>query len=255
MTGRTRTTLAWDGCLNARDVGGLSARDSRSLRTGVLIRADSPTYLSADGIAALRAADPSLVIDLRFPGERLPGGIEEIEHPYGADARYRALPMFDPATEDLDPTVLDAMSMAELYCSSLDRNAPRIVAAVRSIATEAGAGPVVVHCVSGKDRTGIIIALVLAVCGVPYEDIIADYVTSYPLLAERMSTDLAALGPAPEEVTARRAGRQRTEPETMREHLDQQYGGAVDYLLTHGMTEVEIGTLRTFLLDPPRRTG
>lgn len=255
MTGWLPETLGWEGCLNARDLGGMRTTAGRTIRSGALIRADCPSYLTTDGVAALRAVDPSLVVDLRFPGERLPGGVEGIAHPYGDDVRYRALPLFDPATSEIDPHVVEAMSMAELYCSILDRNGSRITAAVRGIAADGPPGPVVVHCVSGKDRTGIIIALVLGVAGVPDADIVADYAASYPLLADRMAADLAALGAAPEDVTARRAARQRTEPKTMRtmlEHLDRRHGGVHAYLSGSGMTQSEFDALRVFLLEPAR---
>lgn len=255
MNDRLPPTLAWEGCRNARDVGGLATSYGETLRSGALIRADSLTYLTAEGVATVRAAGLSLVVDLRYPGEVLPGGVARTDHPYLEDARYRALPMFDPPTSEVDPAVLDAMSLAELYCSILDRNGARITAAVRAIAADGPPGPVVVHCVSGKDRTGIIVALILAVAGVPDEDIVADYAASYPLLADRMAADLAALGPMPDDVTDRRAGRQRTEPETMRtmlEHLDRRHGGPQAYLRENGMIEGEIDALRTFLLEPTR---
>lgn len=61
--------LAWEGCLNSRDVGGLLSADGRRIRFGALLRSDSHNRLTAEGIAAVRAAGIGRILDLRWARE------------------------------------------------------------------------------------------------------------------------------------------------------------------------------------------
>jgi rhodanese-related sulfurtransferase len=215
------TRLGWDGCRNARDVGGLPTRSGRTTRAGTLIRTDSLDRLSPAGRSALTAAGAGLVLDLRSDWE-----LEE-EHPLDGDPAYVRIPWIDPEADLLrDP---DETRIARIYRGSLDRNVVQIAAAYRAISAAPLDAPVVVHCRSGKDRTGLLVAILLDLIGVPRDVIAADYALSEVLL----------------EITDRPVDL-RTPPEAVLEsldHLDRAYGGSRAYLVRIGLTDTEIGRL------------
>jgi protein-tyrosine phosphatase len=146
----------------------------------------------------------------------------------------------------------DILSLADGYKRSLDRFAPQVAAIVRTIAA-APEGGVLVHCAAGKDRTGLVIALLLDLAGVPRDVIAADYALSSENLRERTREWIERV---PEQRAEREAemARGRTRPEVMLEvlaHLDERYGGTEGYLLAAGCRESDFTALRERLLLMP----
>jgi protein-tyrosine phosphatase len=225
--------LDWPGCLNARDLGGLPTIDGGTIRERALVRTDSHSYLTEAGLAAARAFRPSRIIDLRFPTE-----CDQWPSRLAADPAYLNLPVQvgENAVGDLPP--------AEVYRAWLDRG-PKLFAAVLASIAEAPPGPVVVHCAAGKDRTGLVIALALALAGVPDDAIAADYLLTNERLATRYDELI--------EQAADEAERQRwlairwAEPRYILEslqHLRDAHGGVEAYLLSAGLTPAQLSALR-----------
>jgi protein-tyrosine phosphatase len=202
--------LPWDGCANVRDLGGLPAAGGRRLRRGAIVRADALDRLSAEGWAALEAFGVRTVIDLRNDDE------------LGEDAAPR------PSALTTLHLPLDGVEDVEFwkhwhgrpefgtpiyYGPFLERFPERTAAVFRAIA---GADPrgVAIHCGIGRDRTGLITIMLLALARVPLEQITADYALSEPRvrrllerLGEGEGTDDAAryydrAGTTPHEVIA-----------------------------------------------------
>ncbi|MEV8372887.1 tyrosine-protein phosphatase [Kribbella sp. NPDC056861] len=233
------TDLEWSGCLNTRELGGFPTRYGGVTRAGTVIRTDSPDQLDADGVAALRAAGPGLVLDLRSDWEM------KQTHPLDGDAVYRRIPWIDPIREQ-ERVPDDEPLMADIYRGSLDRNQGQIVQALRAIASAPAEAPVVVHCKSGKDRTGLLVALLLDLVGVPREEIAADYAIS-----EQRLGLVARLAELSADERAANEMLWRTLPETILdslEHVDTQYGGVRAYLATCGLTAAEISQLAARLV-------
>lgn len=227
-----------------RDLGGLPTADGHRIRPGALIRSDSLHWLTAEGVEAVLAIPVRRIIDLR--------SLEEIDRdpsPFADSTDYRVLPLIDPSREhERDPEV--EQTHPATYIGSLRRNRERIVAAVAALA-DAPAGAVLVHCHSGKDRTGMVVALALALVGVQPVDIAADYALSASCLQERSDQMLAAIDD--EEERERDRAMTRTDPGTMLEFLrvlDEQYGGALAYLRDSGMTAAQVQGLEDRLRDP-----
>jgi protein-tyrosine phosphatase len=225
--------LDWPGCLNARDLGGLPTADGGTIRERALVRTDSHSFLTEDGLAAARAYRPSRIIDLRFPTE-----CAEWPSRLAADPAYLNLPV------QIDEDGVGDLPPAEVYRAWLDRGAERFAAVLASIA-EAPPGPVVVHCAAGKDRTGLVVALALSLAGVPDEEIAADYLLTNERLASRYEELI--------EQAADEAERQRwiairwAEPSYILEslqHLRDVHGGVEAYLLTAGLTDAQLNALR-----------
>lgn len=149
---------------NLRDIGGVTAADGRSVRSGLLLRSALPA--ADDLVPEDFAWPPSVVIDLRSPLELLEG------HPLDSlGARVVNLPLLDTLQpgdhHDHDGT------LASLYRQVHDYAAHLLVDLVTEIAD--ADGPVLVHCAAGKDRTGIGVALVLRLLGVNHDEVLADY--------------------------------------------------------------------------------
>lgn len=177
--------LDWQGAFNARDLGGLPAEGGRTTRRGAAVRADALDGLSAAGWLALRAHGVRTVIDLRNEDERggdrapRPAGLTSVHLPLdGTDAAFWGRWGSGPA-----------FSTPLYYGSHLERF-PELSARVLAAIAHAPAGGVAFHCVGGRDRTGQISMLLLALLGVAPEAIAADYALS----TERLCARYAARG-------------------------------------------------------------
>ncbi|TDD13406.1 HAD family hydrolase [Kribbella turkmenica] len=229
----------WSGCLNARDIGGLPTRYGVPTRSGTVLRTDSPDNLDDDGRTAFLAAGAGLVLDLRSDWE--------ITQPHRLDgsASYRRIPWIDPAAEGHRDPAAEPL-LADIYRGSLDRNKAQIAKAFRALLAAPADAPVVVHCTSGKDRTGLLIALWLDLVGVPREAIATDYAAS----EERLGI-LAQLAELPADERPAAEILSRTLPSTILDaldHVDRSHGGVRSYLVLCGLTAREIHRLAVRLL-------
>lgn len=176
--------LDWDGCWNVRDLGGLLAAGGRPIRRGAIIRSDSANRLTTAGWSALRAHGIRTVVDLRDPTERIadaaprPAGLTTVELPL----EDRTDAAFWQRWRHLSGTPL-------YYRAFLEQWPERFAAVVAAIA-EAEPGGVLVHCAAGRDRTGLVTLVLLALLGVAPEEIAADYALS----AERLRLRFAFEG-------------------------------------------------------------
>jgi hypothetical protein len=162
------------------------------------------------------------------------------------------LPFLD---EDIGEPASDVASLAEDYMKMLDRFGPRLAAIMKAIA-RAPEGGVLVHCHAGKDRTGLVTALLLEMARVERETIAADYALSQECL--RPSTE-EWLANGPGERTERERAVEWFAPRAevmlaVLEYLDQRYGSVETYLLGSGVAKEDIVRLRRRLFtgeSPP----
>jgi protein-tyrosine phosphatase len=159
-----------EGCLNFRDLGGYPTADGRRLRWRQLFRSDALHGLTPADVAHLRdELGVTTVVDLRSTAELRGDG----EAPLRREAIvHHHVPLFDG--EMIHPEERPAsISLSERYWLLAEYAKPKIAQVVTTIA--AATGPAVYHCAAGKDRTGVISAVLLGVLGVPEEVIVADY--------------------------------------------------------------------------------
>lgn len=230
---------------NFRDLGDLPVAGGGRTRRGVLYRSAAP--LAHDGAPAAVAWPPALVIDLRSAAERLGG-----PHPLDSAAtRVLEVPLFsaaDPARQ-LRERLAGRWDLTYLLPAMLTRRAEFVVEVVRQIAN--AAGPCLVHCVAGKDRTGVAVAVVLAAVGVPDEAIVGDFV--------RTNEHLRALG---RRVTAAQPGRGGQSDMSLSlllapaEAIDATLrvlhahpDGAPGWLTGHGLSDADLALLRHRLVE------
>lgn len=171
------------GLRNFRDYGaGLLAR-GQTIAAGTFFRSGHMSRLNMEGGTALAARGWDLVIDLRYPDERKrdpspwesEDTVNQLLLPDGSSRAAPHVEAFHAARGD--PEKMDAVYCAfyrDLPFDALYR--PMFAASLRAIGRSAG--PVLVHCSAGKDRTGILVGLQLALLGVDPEAIMADYLTS-----------------------------------------------------------------------------
>ncbi len=233
-----------DGAFNFRDLGGLPTACGRTVTHGRLFRSDTLQALSERDVALLRdQIGLRVVVDLRLAHEvnEEGRGLLAAEGSIG----YVHAPLEMASTAGIAPDqVLEA-----LYLQCLA--SPSTLHAVDRIAAHAGE-PTLFHCAAGKDRTGVVAAMVLGLLGVDDEAIVADYLDSAPnmprMLARfagwpRYRDHLAAM---PSQVYAVKEAPIRT----MLKALRKQHGTVREWALRGGIPAASIDRLQRELITP-----
>lgn len=218
----------------------------------MVVRADNVRRLTAAGWQAALDHGVRRVVDLRFENE-VPGEPEAHD-----DVEIVMIPLrngHDPdASRAFEEALLDADDLAPVFATSyiriLREATQRVGAAVAAVADAPRDDGVIVHCFAGKDRTGIVSALLLSLAGVPDELVAADYAASDPGV-EVLSAPWFASARDATELNLRR--RVSTSPHaTMLEvlgWLHETAGGPDEYLLTAGLSHAQLTTLRARLIE------
>ena len=236
------TVLAWEGCLNVRDLGGHRTEDGAVTRHGVVVRADALGRLSNAGWQALVDYGIARIVDLRLHDEREADPPRELP----VELVHVQLIELDPAYRELMNRQNDSAADAAEYIrwsygDFLERFSGNFVAAIGAVAT--APGPALVHCVGGKDRTGLVVALLLRLAGVSLERIDADYAVSETNLDDQNWVD-----EAPDELEAERRRKIIRSPEgvmaAVLAGLERQHGSVREYLLAAGSTAEELDAIR-----------
>jgi hypothetical protein len=197
--------VRWDGFRNARDLGGLPTVTGARTRYGRLIRSADTRFITAAGWAAALDAGIRVVIDLRNPDEVEPGslpaatlgaGMFAVPAPQATVARPAQIRTMLVPLDDIEDLGLwrglngEGLNGTPLYYRPfLDAKPERVAAALTAIARVRDGG-LIVHCGAGRDRTGLVSLLLLALAGVTPEAIAADY----ELTVGQLSPLYAALG-------------------------------------------------------------
>jgi protein tyrosine/serine phosphatase len=247
------TTLSWDGCVNVRDLGGLRTADGRTTQLRRVVRADNVRRLSAAGRRALVEYGVRRIVDLRFPEELAedpvaPAPVEVVHVSLLGERRTAEWQARE--NEHLDSAADAADYLVGAYARFLDVNRARFATAIGAVAA-APDGAVLVHCMGGKDRTGLVSALVLRVAGVPVETVAADYALTESALSPSSRAWIAA---APDEDERRRRLLLQPSPAAAMSdvlaRLEERYGGARAYLRGGGLGEEALDALEERLVAP-----
>jgi protein-tyrosine phosphatase len=238
---------------NARDLGGLPVAGDGTTRLGVMIRSDTLQELTPTDVRQLvDGYGLRTVIDLRTPleAEREGRGLladQPVEYhnlPFVPDAYV----VVDHPGHDLIVADRTEQERASHYLGYLDV-APKQVADALKVLAAPGGTPAIFHCAAGKDRTGVLAALLLEIAGVDREAVIDDYAQTNERLAgvEARLSRLPTYGAG---LKARDLADIQCDPDTMRDvlgRLDETYGGAAGWATEHGVTDDEIAALRALL--------
>jgi len=170
--------IALEGAVNFRDLGGYQAGNGRRIRWRTLFRADGLSRLTQPDRAVLRQLGIATVVDLRTSSELEGGRFPVDEIPVG----FHHVPLLD-TVPDPDSFELTPGMLAAQYETIARDAAPQIGRILNIVATRE-AHPVIIHCTAGKDRTGVLIAVLLGLLGVADETIVEDYVLSAGAMAD-----------------------------------------------------------------------
>ncbi len=272
---RTGRWVRLDGTANTRDLGGLPTTDGGLTVPGRILRSDNLQTLSPDDVRRLvDELGVRQVVDLRTTAEILLEGRGPLRDvPEVAHRHFTLLPerghhtdVFAVEEEDRSDLDLPAGWMESLlprqvaehdegespavrsYHGYLGQRGDNVVAALRALA-HAGPGASVVNCAAGKDRTGVVCALSLAVAGVPHEEIVADYAMTADVI-EGVVARLAASPTYAEDMVSREIGVHTPRADTMDRVLtllQERHGGPVGWLQAHGFGADEQAALRARL--------
>ncbi|MGI5888459.1 MAG: tyrosine-protein phosphatase [Oscillospiraceae bacterium] len=223
---------------NIRELGGYAGAGGRPLNTRRLLRGGDLSRLDQNELEALREYGIRTSIDLRAAEEK-----------YKDDPMSRSDSFFYysvPIKGSLDHMVPGRI-MYDLYIGILEEQKDCFSRTLRLIAREPDG--IIFHCTAGKDRTGLTAMLVLSLCGVSEEQIIADYCTSGDNNKDETAEQIAMLEKSgykgiPHEVFESR-------PETMAgtiEYLREHYGDTEKYVLSTGLSKEDIGLIRKKML-------
>ena len=248
----------FEGSFNFRDLGGWRTDDGASVKWGKLFRADSVHLMTdADVIRARDQLRIRTVVDLRNDEEIAIGGIGTLA---GAAVRHhaplsgrRGLNPIDAAVAAANVTIADRSpdTMAQGYLLTLERSADLIVDVVDRFASE-GALPGVFFCAAGKDRTGVMSAVILGTLGVRDEDIVEDYVLTGASI-DRIIGRFASTPGSPAMYRDNPPSHFAPYRETIERVIDgvrDRYGSFGAYLVAKGLPTPALEALATSLLDP-----
>lgn len=237
------------GLLNVRDLGGYPTSNGMVTKWRRLLRGDGLHRLSHEGVQLLNAEGLTSVIDLRSQAE-----LEEEPNPYLGQEHvgFYHRPIYD----DLAPAMMathEAAGDDPLVAFYLTALLERSEAMRNVLATIASApkGPILFHCTAGKDRTGLVAALLLENAGSDRETILADYSLTENFIASLVKELLERTRQSGGD-TARHAQFLACAPKTLAktlDQIDQRHGSVAGYLKDIGLPEGDLSNLRDRLLS------
>jgi len=236
--------VSLDGAFNLRDLGGYRTATGATVRWRRLFRADGPERLTDRDRAVVAGLGIATVVDLRTSEESSVGDWPSI----GTVHRHSVFDLM-PDIEGLPP-LQDAADMGRRYLFRLEAGAARFVDAIETIADGIDQ-PALFHCAAGKDRTGILAALILDLLGVDEETIVSDYALSHAPMQRRIATAKADPRPDDHDYDAFPTLAKSAHAETMRALLDacaERYGSISAIVIDRGLTAETTDRLRDALL-------
>lgn len=256
IVARTDESEAWsdrfvalDAAFNTRDIGGYPTAHG-PVRSGRFYRSGHLSRLSSADVRRLEQLGIRTIVDLREPAR-----IERYPNRAVPGARLVHLPIYDSSKPLHLTLLLNRRALSErfrdFYIEYLEEWAHRFEPVFRLLSDESSY-PVLVHCTNGKDRVGVLTALLLEVLGVPRETIVADFLLSNAHLDEVMEAFIAheegrlllTVG-VPREHIRILMGVERDWIVAALEHLDERYGGVESYLISRvGLSHNDLEEIR-----------
>jgi len=240
-------TIVFELAFNVRDLGGLPTQDGRSIRSGLLYRGDGVHRLTGADLDRARALGLCTVVDLRTVGEIERGGrYPAKEHPVD----WHNLPILERmwSEDDLVATTGAVAFLCERYLDMLGSGGPSIA---RIIHLAAEGTPLLFHCAAGKDRTGVVAAVLLGLAGVPAEEIAADYHATAGAMAAFVDWLTITYPEAIDSMTSQPPEYLEAPLEAMAELLelvDERYGSMEGYVDSLGVDAETVERLRAHIV-------
>jgi len=223
------------GLHNLRDLGGFGTHTGHTTRPNVFWRGDSPHRVSTSDLAYFARHNITTVIDLRHTHEQQLAPNPLANH---AEITYVAIPLFQVSHN----TSAVITRLDDFYIHLLETSRAPIQQTFMQLADAPGG--TFFHCRVGKDRTGIIAALLLDMVEVPHHHIIADYVATAehitPLLPELRRDRPAQIDEATYEQII---GVQSDTMGNVLDYVKKTYGSAMNYLTQIGIPSAQLSQI------------
>lgn len=231
---------------NVRDLGGLPTLDGRYVRRGLVYRADGVHRLGGDDLEAVAALGLRTVLDLRTEGELEQGRFPTHLHPVD----WHHLPVLRRvwSDDDLVPGSGAAEFLRDRYLDMLDQGGGSLARALELIAD---GYPALFHCSAGKDRTGVLAAVLLGLLGVDHDVIAHDYHLSAAAVEEFSRWLAAELPEAVDAMSSQPKEFLEAPVEAMQGFLaevDARYGSVEGLVEALGVSAATVSALRDQLL-------
>jgi protein tyrosine/serine phosphatase len=251
MRGAMERLIDLEGCLNFRDLGGYPTEDGRRITWRRIYRSDGLHRLTPRDVARLRdELGLTDLIDLRSSAELELDGRGPLEREPMA---FHHIPLFDggrPSSFSADAQRrMQKMSLADRYLGLAETAKQPIARVVVAVANARGGA--VYHCAAGKDRTGVVSAILLSALGVARDLIVADYALSQQNL-DAIVERLQASEGYREMFEQLPPDTLHAEPETMvalLAGLADRYGSVTGYLASAGVAPDLLDRLRASVLE------
>lgn len=241
-------SIVFELVFNVRDLGGLPTLDGRTTRRGRLFRADGVHRLAGADLEVARGLGLRTVIDLRTDGEIERGGrFPREDHPVD----WHHLPILQRMWSDDDLVATDgaAAFLRDRYVDMLSEGGASIARIVELVAD---GQPALFHCAAGKDRTGVVAAVLLGLVGVPHDEIATDYHATAGAMAAFVDWLTVTYPEALDSMTSQPPEYLEAPREAMTlflEHVDDHFG-SVDGLAAHlGVEPATVERLQATLVE------
>lgn len=245
MDDPTQRRIPIPGTHNFRDVGGYQVDGGGSVRWRTLFRSDSLHAVPQQGLDRIVELGIRNAVDVRYPHETRSRANPLSGHEAVA---YHNSPLADLTAPWSEPI----STLEELNLFFLDNHPSHVSATLQRFAAP-GAFPALVNCTMGKDRTGLVVALLLGIAGVSRGDIVRDY-----MLSDVHTRDLrdrtvrfAVDNGADEQLVRKLTSIHPSVMERTLDHLETGYGGAVGYARSAGLTLEQVESIRGALVAAP----
>ena len=228
-----RNRLVLETTYNTRELGGIPIGFDSAVKWGQLLRSDDISSLSTKDIEKLQSYGVDTIIDLRTKAEREETGYI-LEKNDSFKKHYISLMIADDV-QDITQSDTE-MNLGDFYCELLDQGKD-MIKDIFNVFKDSTNNGILFHCAAGKDRTGVISALMLNLLGVTDGDIIANYEVTYSHLSKNPDFQV------PEEY-AHLVNSKREHMERFLEKLRTDYENAENYLLACGLTKSDIDRIK-----------
>jgi protein-tyrosine phosphatase len=242
--------------LNFRDIGGVNAAGNKKVKNGLIFRSANPDRIRKKDIEKLLTYRIRTIIDLRAPGELSKRRVsidhaEKLTLPldFQLKTRERLRPVI--YRKDAQPIIADISN--DLYLEILDASVP-VVGRIMEILASSDGTPVLIHCQAGKDRTGIVAALILLALGVDRNLIIDDFMKSNEALLPSfkkyfLMRKLISFGFFPYRNMVFAVTVKKRNIESILTRVDVHYGGIESFMSRAGITRSKLDEIREKLLS------
>jgi len=242
--------VAFETLFNVRDLGGYVTTDGHTTRWQTLYRADGINRVSGADLDRLAALGLRTVVDLRTHGELEERGRFPVD---ALPVAYHHLPVIRETWEHwaLDPNLEPVGFLVRRYQEMLDEGAPALAGALEVLADPA-AYPAVFHCAAGKDRTGVLAAVILGLLDVPDDTVADDYGLSRAAMETLVEWLRVNVPEALDAMTDQPAAFLDAPPRAMHEVLAlvrAEHGSMGGYVASIGVGADTVTELRRLLLD------